>query len=99
MASAPTQNEATLDGTKTVYWERATEKTTLPTIMEVRPSVDADIFITKEGAEADSTVVNRAYADEWYPIYNNGGDSSKIQSNKKSGEADGTITIRVVAGV
>ena len=99
MASAPTQNEATLDGTKTVYWEKDTEKTTLPVIIEVRPSVDADIFITKENATADSTVVNRAYADEWYPIYNNGGDIAKIQANKKSGESDGTITIRIVSGV
>ena len=98
MASGPTQNEATLNGTKTVYWEKSTENTELPTIIEVRPSVDADVFITKKG-ETESTVVNRAYADEWYPVYNNGKDIATIHANKKSGESDGTITIRVVSGV
>ena len=97
MASQKVHNASTLDGTKTTYWDTDSEGGKGPRIWSIKPSVDAEIFLT--GGYPASTTAIPVAADETYTYYDPDGDLRKIEANKDSAASNGTITIKPQAGV
>jgi len=97
MASAKVHNASTLDGTKTTYWDGGEEGGVGPLVWSIKPSVAAEVFLT--GGYTSNTTAIPLAADEEYIYYDPDNKLTKIEANKKTGESNGTITIKPAAGV